>query len=254
MTDELFERFETLQYPGAPAWHDVLERAGRRRGRQRLLLAAAVGVVVAIGAPTALALRGTIVNFFESEPAPPAQVLAFEHMDAGAPPGLNNKVIYGQTRKIFERRISDGRALTLWVAPNRRGGFCMALSGPRHKGGFGCLWDHRPPISTSQELRAANPDGTILRGPFLVWGTLETEGAQTIEMVYEDGTRDSQPVTWVSEPIGAGFFLFDIGQAHWPRGHRIDELIVRDGNGKELARDPLPYRLPLKRPQASTRD
>ena len=254
MTDELFERFQALQRPGAPAWHDVLERVGRRRGRQRMLLAAAAAVVVVIAAPTALALRGTIVNFLDSEPASRGVVLDFQRMDAGAPPGLNNNVIYGQTKRIFERRIIDGRVLTLWVAPNRRGGFCMALSGPRHEGGFGCLWDHRPPISVTQEIGASNPDGVILRGPFLVWGTLELEGAQTIEMVYEDGSRESQPVTWVSEPIGAGFFLFDVGKAHWVHGHRIDELVVLSGSGKELWRDPLPYSLPLKGPQASTRD
>ena len=149
-------------------------------------------------APTALALHGSIVDFFEGEPAPRAVVLDFQQMDAGAPPGLNNNVIYGQTRKIFERTIRVGRILTLWVAPNRRGGFCMALSGPGHKGGFGCLWDHRPPISTTQEVRAVNPDGVIERGPFLVWGTLEVEDAETIDMVYEDGTQETQPVTWVS--------------------------------------------------------
>jgi hypothetical protein len=254
MTDELSERFQTLQHPGAPAWHDVVERAGSRGGRRKMLLAAAAAVVLAIAAPTALALRGAIVDFFESERAPRGVVLDFQRMDTGAPPGLNNEVVYGQTRKIFERRIGDGRVLTLWVAPNRREGFCMALSGPKHPGGFSCLWDHRPPISTTQELGASSPDGVILRGPFLVWGTLELEDAQTIEMRYEDGTRERQAVTWVSEPIGAGFFLFDIGEAHWAAGHRIHDLVVRDGNGSELWRNALPYRLPLSGPQASTRD
>lgn len=133
MTDELHERFQTLQREVDGDWGDVLRRAAKRRGRRRMVVAAALAAVVAVVAPTALALRGSVIDFFESEPAPPSMVLDFERMDEGAPPHLDNKVIYGQTRKIIERRISDGRVLTLWVAPNRRGGYCMALAGPRQR-------------------------------------------------------------------------------------------------------------------------
>jgi hypothetical protein len=243
MTDELQERFRQLQYTGDGDWSEVLRRARKRRSRSRLALAAALAVFVALAAPTALALRGSITDFFESEPASRSMVLDFARMDVGAPQHLDNRVIYGQTRKIFEREIHGGQVLTLWVAPNRRGGFCEALVGPRHPGGFGCLWE-RSPLAPTVEVRGPiTREGVINGGPVLIWGSVGIGGAETIELHYEDGAFDTQPLTWVSEPIDAAFFLFDITRPHWEKGHQYDRLIVRDGKGRELHSELL-HRLP----------
>jgi hypothetical protein len=45
------------------------------------------------------------------------------------------------------------------------------------------------------------------------------------------------PIVWVSAPIDAGFFLYEVPRAHWQAGHRLSELVLEDVNGKELARD-----------------
>lgn len=234
MTDELHERFRLLQHTGHGDWSEVLRRAGKRRSRTRFVALAAALVAVALAAPTALALRGSITDFFESDPASRSVILDFARMDVGAPPHLDNRVIYSQTRKIFEREIDGGQVLTLWVAPNRRGGFCMALVGPRHPGGFGCLWDRSPLAPTVEVQGPITREGVVKGGPFLIWGSVGIGGAETIELHYEDGAFDTQPLTWVSEPIDAAFFLFDISRPHWEKGHLYDRLIVRDGKGREL--------------------
>ena len=79
-----------------------------------------------------------------------------------------------------------------------------------------------------------NRDGDITRGPFLVWGTVGIDDAETIELHYRDRGVESQPLTWVSKPIDAAFFLFEIGRAHWESGDQYERLVVRDGKGGEL--------------------
>lgn len=243
MTDQLQPRFDLLQHTRDGDWADVLQRAGKRRSRSRLLLAVALATLVALAAPTALALRGSIVDFFESEQAPRSMVVDFERMDVGAPPGLENRIVYGQTRKVLERRIDDGQVLTLWVAPNRRGGYCTALVGPRHPGGFGCVWADRPRLSPSIEVRGPiKPEG-VQGGPFLISGSVGIDDAETIELHYEDGAVVSQELAWVSQPIDAAFFLFDVPRQHWAEGHQYDRLVVRDEDGDELLSERL-TRLP----------
>ena len=115
MNDFLETRFEKIRDDSEGDWPDVLRRVSKRGRRRRLTVlgAAVLGVVVLV--PAALALRTTFIDFFQSEPAPQRLVLDFARQDVGAPPGLENHVIYEQTRKIFERRIDNGQVLTLWV-------------------------------------------------------------------------------------------------------------------------------------------
>ena len=235
MTDPLHVRFDRIRNDREGDWHDVVRRAQGRRKHRRLALAGALGAVVVLGAPTALALRSTIVDFFQSEPASHRLVLDFARQDVGAPPGLDNRVIYEQTRRIFERKLANGQTLTLWVAPNRRGGYCTALVGPGHPGGFGCLWEQRPPVAPGIEVRGSmSPEGVIRSGPVLVSGSVGDEQAETIELRYQDGDVDRQTLVWVSSPIGAGFFLFDVPEEHWGKGRQFERLVLRDAEGREL--------------------
>jgi hypothetical protein len=244
MSDLLHARFDRIRHEAEGDWQNVVQRVNGRRRRRRLALVAAIGAVVALGAPTALGLRGPIVNFFQSEPAPRRLVLDFARMDVGAPPGLENHVLYGQARKILERKLENGQTLTLWVAPNRRGGFCRAWVGPRMDGGFGCLWG-RQPIAAGYSVRGPiSPGGVIERGPVVVEGSVTIDKAETIELQYEDGDADRQALTWVSEPISASFFLFDVPEQHWSKGHRFARLVVRDAEGRELHSEPFSFRGP----------
>jgi hypothetical protein len=246
MSDELEVRFERLTRDGRADWSDVLNRVGKRHRSRRMAVAACLAALVAVLAPTALALHGTALDFFSSEPAPNSLVVRFERLDAGAPPGLENDVVYGETRKIFERR-SQGHVWTLWVAPNRKGGYCTALVQRGREGGFGCVWAERPPLSSGLGIAAMKRDGTVIHGPFILSGSVGIDNAERIEIRYEDGEVESQALTWVSKPIGAGFYLFDIGRSHWSRGTWPDRIVVRDGSGTSLFEEPV--RMPGPVPQ-----
>jgi hypothetical protein len=244
MSDLLEARFEPFQEDSPGDWRDVVRRVRRRSRRRRLTIAAALVLVAALAAPGALALRSTIVDFLQSEPAPRHLVLDFARMDVGAPPGLENHVVYEQTRKIFERTLENGRTQTLWVAPTKTGGFCTALTGPHGNGGFGCLDKPYPVAPTVAVAGPITPAGSIEGGPVLVWGSVGIENADRIELRYEDGAVDAQPLTWVSKPIDAAFFLFDVRRDHWQPGHRFDRLVVRNNEGGALHSEPVAFHGP----------
>ena len=239
MTDELHPRFQRLQHTHDGDWGEVLRRAGERRGRRRFVMAALLAGLVVIAAPTALALRGSIVDFFDSEPAPRGVVLDFARLDIGAPRGMETEVIAEQTRKILVRRGYDGRVFTLYAAPSRKGGFCTYLDGA---GGGGCGPSYSVPVAPEIAIRALTRDGVIRRGPVLVSGSVGLDDANVIELRYEDGAADRQTLTRVSKPIDAAFFVFDVEPAHWARDRQPKELVVLDSDGRTLRTEPLHFR------------
>ena len=236
MTDELHNRFQHLQTSRQGDWGDVLRRAGKRRGRRRLALAAGVAAVLALAAPTALALRSSVVDFFQSEPAPKPVVLDFAQLDVGAPPGMETEVVAGQARKIIERKGYEGQVFKLYAAPSKKGGFCTFL---QPTGGGGCLPQTSIPIAPEISIGTFGPDGVIRRGPFVVSGWVGLADAASIELRYEDGATTRQDLTWVSKPVDSGYFLFDVEPAHWKPGHRPEALVAFGENGRVLGTEPL---------------
>jgi hypothetical protein len=241
MTDELHQRLQRLQHADDGDWGEVLRRAGRQRGRRRSVMAAVLVGVVAIAAPTALALRGSIVDFFQSDPAPQGIVLDFARLDIGAPRGMETEVIAEQTRKILVRRGYDGRVFTLYAAPSRKGGFCTYLDGG--VGGGGCGPSYSVPVAPEIGIRGPiTPDGVIHGGPVVVSGSVGLDDADAIELRYEDGAADRQTLTWISKPIGAAFFVFDVEPAHWAHDRQPNVLVVLDPDGRRLRTEPLHFR------------
>lgn len=53
---------------------------------------------------------------------------------------------------------------------------------------------------------------------------------------FEDDSSERIPFVWVSRPINAGLFLYDLPRAHWRKGKRPVVLTVEDARGKQLAR------------------
>jgi hypothetical protein len=82
-----------------------------------------------------------------------------------------------------------------------------------------------------------SPNGEILAPPVIFEGDTLIHGAATVEIRFEDGGSARTPVVWVSPPIDAGFFVYEVPEAHWKAGYRPVALVLEDGNGNELARD-----------------
>jgi hypothetical protein len=247
--DELGERFASLSHPpDDPDWLEVgrlARRERRRRLRPRLVLAVAAAVAAVVASAPAFGVGGKLVRIFESgEPAPAPIERSFAALDAGAPPGLATGVVASQTRKI----LLPGN-VALWLAPTSRGGFCLFIEG----GGGQCdvaralrFW---PTFSIGGDF---SRKGVIENGPVLIDGSTTLDDAASVEVQFEDGSSVTVPVVWVSAPIDAGFFGYEVPAAHLRVGARPTLLILRDANGNELRRDSSAFELPEFRQGPST--
>ena len=73
------------------------------------------------------------------------------------------------------------------------------------------------------------------------------DDAASVEVQFEDGSSVTIPVVWVSAPIDAGFFGYEVPAAHLRVGARPTLLILRDANGTELRRDSSAFEVPAFR-------
>ena len=245
--DELGARFAELSHPpDDPDWLEVRRLARHeRRLRPRVALAVAAAAAAVVAAAPAFGLGGKLVRIFSSgEPAPAPVERSFAGLDAGAPPGFQTGVVASQTRKI----VLPGN-VALWIAPTSKGGFCLFVEG----GGGQCdtaralaFW---PSFSIGGDF---SHQGVIENGPVLIDGSTTLDDAASVEVQFEDGSSVSIPVVWVSAPIDAGFFGYDVPAAHLRVGARPNLLILRDANGNELRRDSSAFEVPEFRQGPST--
>jgi len=248
MTDQaLFDALDEL-VPGCERehgdWEVVLARAQVRRSpaRRRLVFAAAIvlALVVTLVATPAFGLRSALlgligrtdVPFRSAEPAPAVVERQFEDLSLGAPPGMDPRAIAGQAREVatFE---SGGKKRVLWVAPTRGGGFCMTIS---HLWG-GCRATRadraKLPIGLTGEV--ATPRG---EKPFVsrLGGEILAADAAKLEIDFADGTSAAVPFVYVSKPIDAGFFLYDVPAEHRRPAHGPTAVVARNSAGDVVAR------------------
>ena len=199
-----------------------------------LALAAALLALAALVAAPALALHGRIIGFFDTTPARSPIVHEFgtfrrAHAQRVWPYSIGSSVIPSQTRGVATVSLPAGRRATLWVAPTERGGLCWNVEGIG-----GC--DERATFRLNGNIGAAHL--TTAFGRILGWsiaaGYTRLTQATAVEFRFEDGESATTPITWVSEPLDAGFFLYAIPEEHWRQGHRISEVVPLDDEGDEI--------------------
>jgi hypothetical protein len=240
MTDDtlLAERLALLvDAPNTPDWGDVRRRVRRAR-RRRVLTTAVVVAAAAIVAPAALGLHRIVVDFLSAEPAPERIQLDFARLDLGAPKGMATGVIPMQTRKV-PVRSADGSETFVWVAPTRRGGFCLRWE----HGAGGCLSRTGGGVGASFSGSGDESRLTIS----LVTGAITRDDAERLELRFADGTTLELPITWVSPPIDAGFYAYEI-----PTGRRPQELVLYADGDDVLERESLPNPDPLTESDPAT--
>jgi hypothetical protein len=217
-----------------------------RVSRLRLALTAlALAVAFVLVAP-ALGLDLPALDFWKAEKAPPRVVEDFESLAEGAPAGMDPGAVPGEARKVTTVVLDDGPH-TLWVAPTRSGGFCVNWT----KAGGGCDRLGTVPLSVSWSARGPTrvdssgvPDVTPTSFTRLS-GHVSADYAEAVEIRFVDGDVVRPDVTWVSEPINAGFFIYEIPEARRVPGHEIGAVVALDGEGNIVAED-------RGRPQHST--
>lgn len=76
----------------------------------------------------------------------------------------------------------------------------------------------------------------IKRGPVVIEGYATISDATTAVIRFQGGTKAEIPLTWVSEPIDAGFFVYGVPRTNWRLGLQPVELRYVDGRGNTLGR------------------
>jgi hypothetical protein len=164
-------------------------------------------------------------------------VADFQSFDLGAPEGMATGVRFREARKVFERRVSSDWKVVVYAAPKARGGFCEEVEvevqgGKARQLSAGCV--DRTAVRSGIDTTVG---AFTLEEPRLVTGSVLVHEAVVLALTFEDGTRETQPLTWISEPIDAAFFAFAVPLERLEEGHRPKALFALDANGREIARE-----------------
>jgi hypothetical protein len=243
--DQLIQaRFNTVANPLDDGdWNDVLARARRAEPSarpqlvpRRVALAAAVAVLAVTVTAVAFGWPQTFVDFFSSPSAPENVKNFFGGENVGAPSGMSPEAIPGEAHKITSASFDanhihpDHPTLhTLYVAPRKGGGFCYLWTD--YSGGCADR-DSTAKTTTDPAARPLGVDWLANDYAVLVSGWVRTDAVKTVEARFADGTTATIPVTWVSAPIGAGFFVYPVPPAHRTRADALESVVALDADGK----------------------
>jgi hypothetical protein len=179
--------------------------------------------LVAVGVASAYALGHPIVDFNSAQKGPTKVVNDFGSLEVGAPEGMAPGVIPEQARKI-PGLFAGGKPYELWVAPTKSGGFCT---------NSGCVSDRN---FLNGRVGVGMAGTKNLTGVSQISGEFIESGGDRLVLSYEDGAVDEIPFVWVTAPINAGFYVFDIPEEHQVAAARPVSVTLFDKDGKALAR------------------
>lgn len=229
----LNERFAALPSPPDDSdWLDVRRRAGLRRRRRTWLALPIAATLAAVVVGSALALYQDSIDFWSAPAAPERIVVDFEEMRARADAGLGfpAKVIPGETRRVAFFEL-DGEQRPLFVVPTEDGGFCSRL---HFTGTCGRIAPTQPSFGYG---------GLYSKHGGLDWvsGWFLDPDIRRLEVKYADGASVPVPFVWVTAPIDAGFYAFDVPPEHETLDGRAAFVLAVDEDGVELERRELPF-------------
>jgi hypothetical protein len=253
------ERMRPLPDGGRADWSDVLRRAGSRTGYGRSVLVRrrwpllAIGVAAVLAAifvaTPAWALVRDVLPFWDQASAPSPAKVVFSHMNRvprGSPAGMSPQAASGDAREI-EQAIIGGETKTLWVAPaTGRFDFCW-IWGPQLVGScgsssqpLGVTYTTIPPHDPSQPAQTTNipaNSGYPANGvPLWVVGSAISPTVSDVVVQFSDGSSVRPHIVWVSAPINAGFFAYDIPTDRQSSEDHATEIEAFDHNGKLVSK------------------
>jgi hypothetical protein len=235
-------------------WADVLGRAGvvRASRRRRLALVAAIvmGALAAVLVATpAWALVRDVLPFWNQPSAPSSAKVVFSHMNrvpSGTPAGMSPQAVSGDAREIEQATIG-GETKTLWVAPaTGRFDFCWVW-GPHLVGScgssahpLGVTWTTIPAHDPSQPAQTTNfpaNSGYPANGvPAWVLGSANSPAVSDVVIRFSNGSNVHPHIVWVSAPINAGFFAYDVPSDRQSSQDHVTAIEAYDENGKLVSK------------------
>lgn len=232
----LEERFAQLRRDEEGDWRQISRRA-RDGYRRAVMLTAGIVVAIALSAP-ALGWHRTIINWLDADEASQKVQLQFAQLGIGAPPEFKLGIDHEQARTVTEV-TNGGKTYVLSVAPTKNGGFCFWWEDLTAS----CRQERTPPrfrerrsgdLATFRLGTIWMPDSKgVIQS---VAGNLIGADAEQLIAIYADGERVEIPVTWVSEPIDAGFYLYFVPSKNRQAGQHMTALEATDSEGKVVAR------------------
>jgi hypothetical protein len=231
------------------------------RIRVAALLAAGVLVAVLVVAPAFGLIRG-VLPFFGASKAPASVQVEFASMNTGAPAGMSPQAIADNTREIGQFSFA-GRMHTLWVAPTKQGGFCFEWIG----GWGGCTAPTPDPLTWNGDLVlpagvtapimptpsqlshvaasamaadvAAMLKARSLTVPTWIGGYVNASDAQDVVIKFSDGTIVHPQIVWVSKPIDAGFFTYDVPMRYRTEANHLVTVAALTAAGDTVKEQPV---------------
>lgn len=253
MTDALIARLAAANPVPNDGLHQLAERVGVRtsrvpmRRRWLMIALATVAVLAAILVATpAWALVRDVLPFWNQPSAPSSVKVVFSHMNRGAPAGMSPQAVSGDSREIEQATIG-GETKTLWVAPSTgRFDFCW-IWGPNLAGTcsssaqpLGVVYTTIPPHDPGQPAQTTNipansgyPENGV---PLWVTGSAISSTVSDLVIRFSDGSSVRPHIVWVSAPINAGFFAYDIPADRQSSGDHATEVDAFDQNGKLISK------------------
>lgn len=239
--EELRSVLSAYAGPAEPRRRPASHGLRRRRPVVLGLIAAAGAIAVVLAATPAWALVRDVLPFWGQPSAPSSVKVEFSHMGLGAPAGMSPQAVSGDTRKIEQATIG-GETKTLWVAPSTgRFDFCW-LWGPNLAGSCGssahpldALWITIPAHDPSQPAQTtdipANSGYPANGVPAWVVGSANSPAVSDVVIRFSDGSSVRPQIVWVSAPINAGFFAYDVPSNRQSSQDHVTAIEAYDQNG-----------------------
>jgi hypothetical protein len=205
----------------ADSWRMRPATAPRRRWRPTVV--AMAGLVLAV-VGTALALRGHWLNHSKAESAPPRVFTEFAKLDRGAPPGTTSGLVANESRRI-PVVVDDLAKRTFWIAPNKRGRYCVVL-----RAGGVCDKLGPSPLTSIWGVDGRRPaDRRVMT---VIYGDVNARWVDSLLVRFADGDTARPRITWVNTPVGGyGFYYYDVPPKHRVGGREVTVLEALDARG-----------------------
>jgi hypothetical protein len=211
---------ELLAIADAIAETQAQPSASRSQRRHLLLAAAIVAAGVLLVALPALAVFTSLIDFSSAPPAPVVVVKRFDDLQRQAPPNMDPRVIANEARRLDLTTIR--KPIALFLAPTRTGGYCFELAGYAS----GCNADRTIPVAVGLAAQSLTDDQAI------VYGSTLDPAAVSATVSTREGGELTVPLTRVTAPIDASFFVTRIGRPDEALPLRVE---IRDGSDRVIA-------------------
>jgi hypothetical protein len=224
--------------------------AGRRRRRRNVLAVTGAAALLTgvLAATPARALVLDVLPFWNQPAAPQPVKLEFSVLNTYAPAGMSPRADSANTREVMQAEFG-GKTHTLYVSPAKGGGYCELwtdASGGCNTAGEPLTWGGviAPPHDADQPAETVIPQGemtALTQTGVALWITGDVMSARVDSVVirFSDGSSVEPPLTWVSAPIAAGFFAYDVPNDEQSAADHVTEIDAYDANGNLVRSDPI---------------